>query len=45
VVDRDFLVVAEMEECVVKHLQEPWAMLACGTKSPVLDEEEVGVVV
>jgi hypothetical protein len=43
VVDRDFLVVAEME-CVVKQSQEPRAMLAHGIKSPVLGEEEVGVV-
>jgi hypothetical protein len=44
-VDRYFPVVAEAEKCVVKHSWEPWAMLARGTKSPVLDEEEVGVVI
>jgi hypothetical protein len=45
VVDRDFPDVAEMEECVVKHPREPRAMLAHGTKFPVLSEEEVGVVI
>jgi hypothetical protein len=44
-VDRDFLVVAETEECVVKHSREPRAMLAYGTKSPILNEEEVEIVV
>jgi hypothetical protein len=44
-VDRDFPVIAEIEECIVKHSLEPQAMLARGTKSPILDEEEVGVVI
>jgi hypothetical protein len=44
-VDRDFPVIAEMEECIVKHSWKPRSMLAHGTKSPVLGEEEVGVVI
>jgi hypothetical protein len=43
-IDREFPVVAEMEECITKHLWEPRAMLARRTKSPILDEEEVGAV-
>jgi hypothetical protein len=49
-VNRDFPVVANTEECVVEHLREPIehfreprAMLARGTKPPILSEEEVGV--
>jgi hypothetical protein len=42
---RDIPVVAETEECVVKHSQETQVMLAYGKKSPILGEEEVGVVV
>jgi hypothetical protein len=34
-----------MEECVVEYSWKSHAMLACGTKSLILDEEEVGVVV
>jgi hypothetical protein len=41
-VDRDFPIAADTEECVVKHSPEPQAMLARGTKYPILDEEEVG---
>jgi hypothetical protein len=44
-VDRDFPIVAEAEECIVEHSWEPWAMLAYGTKSPILGENEVGVFV
>jgi hypothetical protein len=45
IVDRRNLVIAKIEECVVQHAQEPWAMLARGTQSPVLGEIEVGVIV
>jgi hypothetical protein len=45
VVDRDFPVIAEMEECVVEHSPETRAMLAHRTKPPILGEEEVGVVI
>jgi hypothetical protein len=44
-VDRDFSIVAETEECVIKHSWEPRAMLAHGTKSPILVEKEEGVIV
>jgi hypothetical protein len=44
-VDRNFPIVTEMEECVVEYSWKSHAMLACGTKSLILDEEEVGVVV
>jgi hypothetical protein len=44
-VDRDFLIVTETEECIVKHSQETRAMLAYGTKSLILYEEGVRVVV
>jgi hypothetical protein len=44
-VDRNFPAVAKANESVVEHLQELRAMLAHGTQSPVLGEEEVGVVV
>jgi hypothetical protein len=44
-VERNVAVVAEMEEYVLQHPQEPRSMLARGTQSPILDEVEVGVIV
>jgi hypothetical protein len=44
-IGRDFPIIGEVEECIVKHSREPQAVLAHGTKSPILSEEEVGVVV
>jgi hypothetical protein len=44
-VDRNIPTVAEVNDCIIEHSQEPWAMLARGTQSPILGEEEVGVVV
>jgi hypothetical protein len=44
-VDRDFPVIAETEECIVKHSWKPRPMLARGTKSSILGKEEVGVVI
>jgi hypothetical protein len=38
-------IVAEMDECVVQHLREPRAMLAHGTRTPILSDGEVGVLV
>jgi hypothetical protein len=45
VVDRNVLVVAELEECVVQHSWEPRAMLAHGAKAPILSDGVMGVVV
>jgi hypothetical protein len=44
-VDRSVPVVAKMDKCVVLHPQEPWAILACGTQSPILRKVEVGVII
>jgi hypothetical protein len=44
-VDRDIPIVAETKECVVEHSWEPRPVLARGTKSPILDEEEVGIFI
>jgi hypothetical protein len=45
VVEEDWLVIAEVDECVPKHSWEPQAMLAHGTKTPILADGVVGVVV
>jgi hypothetical protein len=44
-VDQSVVVVAKTDECVEQHPRKPLAMQARGTKPPILDEEEVGVVV
>jgi hypothetical protein len=44
-VDRSVPVIAKIDECVVLHSQEPWAMLACGTQCAILGEVEVGVII
>jgi hypothetical protein len=44
-VDQNIPIVAEVEECVVWHLLEPWAMLAHGTKPPIFSDGDVGVVI
>jgi hypothetical protein len=44
-VDRSVPVVAQTDECIVKHSREPWATLAHGTQSPIIGEVEVGVIV
>jgi hypothetical protein len=44
-VDRNVPVVAEVEECVIQHTWKPQAMVACGAKSPILKDGDVGVVV
>jgi hypothetical protein len=45
VVDRNLPVLAKMEECIVEHTWEPYAILDRGTKSPIFGEEEVAVVI
>jgi hypothetical protein len=42
VVDRDFPIIAEVNDYVVEPSREPRAMLAYGTQSPVHGEEDVG---
>jgi hypothetical protein len=44
-VDRNIPVVAKLAECVVQHSRDPRAMLAHGTKAPILNDGDVGVVV
>jgi hypothetical protein len=38
-------VLAKMDKCIVHHSQEPQAVLAHGTQSPIHGEVEVGVIV
>jgi hypothetical protein len=44
-VDRNVPIIAELEECVVQHSREPRAMLARGTKAPILNDGDMGVVI
>jgi hypothetical protein len=44
-VDRNLPIIVELEECIVQHSREPRAMLAHGTKAPILNDGDVGVVV
>jgi hypothetical protein len=44
-VEGNWPVVAEAKERVPKHLRKPWAVLARGTKTPILTKGTVGVVV
>jgi hypothetical protein len=44
-VDRNIPVVAELEECVVQHSRKPRAMLAHGTKAPILSDGDMEVVI
>jgi hypothetical protein len=37
-------IVAEAEKSIVKHSQEPRAMLAHGTQPPILSDGDMGVV-
>jgi hypothetical protein len=44
-VDRNVPIVAELAECVVQHLWEPWTMLAHGAKASILSDGDMGLVV
>jgi hypothetical protein len=44
-VDQSVPVVTKADECVVQHSQEPRAMQARGTQSPILNEVEVRVII
>jgi hypothetical protein len=44
-VDQSVPVITKADECVVQHCQEPQAMQACGTQSPILGEVEVKVII